>query len=1243
MEATIRRSVQQLLENIGQYMSMSLIIKLILSISIPILLGVLFNLSIFYFILFQNVDQWEQQQTQQVIINEKQKLHNLVFGFKTTIEISFNTIEQDLIKFHNFYSKMINNKVLVRKQFSYIPCSYRNYAFNNCTQLFQQEFKKGNTFVEGFFHRTTFEFNEFTFEKKQRLKNIWDSYILAKSTYIARTKSLIAISDVFQAYDDSLLTTTPMLDMNLTAFSPYQTCITNQTFLENYDPRCRGWYKNTVSQAGKYQIYQYKPYKDAFTNTITMSGTTLVLDEKTDAFLGIIGMDFQIASLITNILSSLDEMDESQITSGYSLIFHENNNTIFHHKYWQNTDDVEYSWQDIEYNSTTFYSAQEKNSFVQQVSKAKNLAQSFDYNIEKQINTDQFYISFSKNNQSYYSLVYPINSLQSWQVFSNTSQNRIILYVGRVQRDLRYILQSYNVFKDRIFLLVMISEIAFIILLILVFNMHLAAVLYYQLQIPIESLIIFLNKRIQQSKKKIITMTKQKSQLQNKSNHSLTQKQTSQFKFQQSSYIVDKTIPQAALEQINTYKFSPQNRYQSQEFLLRQSDSLYKATKMNPQEISQNESQFNRYFSISENKQQSNSENLTSVSETQINNNGSFYQILDYEPIFQEIQIISQTFHHLQAVINYKSTLIDTNANFTNSILHFAKARKTFQMINNTYGQIISLANVGYFQLLQDFNEQKIIKQEKYNYVIESFDFALQFSLYEIGLSNFNEFKTKFQEGLIKIHDHQDYLILNSINLITILKCKLMKVTAFNMADNYIFKNQKKENENLNSALYQKKYIQLLQQAIQLLQFTETVIIKLRKYSEIDSNSIEQDLIVLKLDILEMQIMLSSQSSVDQSLIAVFGDQHSYILENMLKINEVVNFKNAFLLNESKYEDSNILEPQNRVLKSSCYKESNLKLTYYSQTTNYYVSRVTYLKALILFKQNQFYQSSQLLTSIIEDNYFLDQQIKYNSFKILNQIFIQNNLPNKYLEKQLNKFYHSQSYDLIFFIEASEYEILPGCQLVSFLNELKQKFISKNDRVSFNIFNNEEQINLLPLIQIQEQKQWEISIHTLIAQLNNLCFSYYDQQQNNYDKQNDQLANQIVAQALNQIIQANLINIVPDLIKNKKLGQNFQKSNNTQQNINRQAYTFIFSANQNSSINKLLNKQDALNNIAQKLLKFPQKIQLLNTISQYNLNKANVDLSFQSSQPINTIYKNFKQFTSLNQLKSYLFIKKFSK
>ncbi|KAL4498044.1 hypothetical protein ABPG72_014901 [Tetrahymena utriculariae] len=547
----------------------------------------------------------------------------------------------------------------------------------------------------------------------------------------------------------------------------------------------------------------------------------------------------------------------------------------------KNADDVEYSWQDLEYNSTTFYKTQEKNLFVQKVQNAKAHAESFHYDIEKQINTDQFYISLSKNNLSYYCLVYPINTLQWWQVFPNSTQNRIIMYVGRVQRDLRNILQAYNIFEDK------------------------------------------------------------------------------------------------------------------------QSDSFLKTSKINPQDISNIQNKFNNKFTSSHHKCEFSNYNLNRSRQIQIYS--SFYKILDYEPMFEEIQIISQTFYHLQAVINYKSTLIDENANFINSILHFARARKMFQTINNTYGQIISLAKIGYFQFQQDYNELQIIKEEKYDQVIELLDFALKFSLYEIGLNNFEEFKVKFLEGLIKINGYQDYLLINSINLIIISK------------------------------------MQILQQSIQLLQFVEKVMVKLKKYSNLDQQNTEYDFVVLKLDILEIQIILSNQQNITSVLIDIFSYQKPSFLEHILSRNEIINLKDTILLNESKQEDSFLFE----------------------------------------------------------------------SFK-----------------KKLNEFYHSYNYDLIVFIETSEFEILRSCQLLQVLNELKNKFINKNDRVSFYVYNDQDLISIFSLIQINDYKIWEISIDILQAQLNRICFSYYGQTQNRQiSPQNGQLAYQIAAEALNQIVQTNLIDI----------------------------------------------------------------------------------------------------------------------
>ena len=62
------------------------------------------------------------------------------------------------------------------------------------------------------------------------------------------------------------------------------------------------------------------------------------------------------------------------------------------------------------------------------------------------------------------------------------------------------------------------------------------------------------------------------------------------------------------------------------------------------------------------------------------------HKILDFEPMFLEIKIISETFFLLQEVINYKSTALDPNSGVAESIVHFAKARQTFKMLQNSFG-----------------------------------------------------------------------------------------------------------------------------------------------------------------------------------------------------------------------------------------------------------------------------------------------------------------------------------------------------------------------------------------------------------------------------------------------------------------------------------------------------------------------------------------------------------------------------
>lgn len=58
-----------------------------------------------------------------------------------------------------------------------------------------------------------------------------------------------------------------------------------------------------------------------------MSATTQILDDSLN-LMTVIGMDFAISNLITHILANSDELDESTTRDGYSVFFHENNNTV---------------------------------------------------------------------------------------------------------------------------------------------------------------------------------------------------------------------------------------------------------------------------------------------------------------------------------------------------------------------------------------------------------------------------------------------------------------------------------------------------------------------------------------------------------------------------------------------------------------------------------------------------------------------------------------------------------------------------------------------------------------------------------------------------------------------------------------------------------------------------------------------------------------------------------------------------
>lgn len=129
-------------------------------------------------------------------------------------------------------------------------------------------------------------------------------------------------------------------------------------YIENYDPRCRDWYIQTMEEYSNtkinsktnntknrqlillaqiilclmyYLICFYfaenviftKPYKDATSGAISMTSTVMINDAITKAPI-VIAIDFLITNFVTKIL--IDKQSPNPDT--YTVLFHQDNNTV---------------------------------------------------------------------------------------------------------------------------------------------------------------------------------------------------------------------------------------------------------------------------------------------------------------------------------------------------------------------------------------------------------------------------------------------------------------------------------------------------------------------------------------------------------------------------------------------------------------------------------------------------------------------------------------------------------------------------------------------------------------------------------------------------------------------------------------------------------------------------------------------------------------------------------------------------
>lgn len=81
-----------------------------------------------------------------------------------------------------------------------------------------------------------------------------------------------------------------------------------------------------------------------------MTSTVMINDAITKAPI-VIAIDFLITNFVTKIL--IDKQSPNPDT--YTVLFHQDNNTVLHHRYWVNSNSSETAWEDLEFNSTAVY------------------------------------------------------------------------------------------------------------------------------------------------------------------------------------------------------------------------------------------------------------------------------------------------------------------------------------------------------------------------------------------------------------------------------------------------------------------------------------------------------------------------------------------------------------------------------------------------------------------------------------------------------------------------------------------------------------------------------------------------------------------------------------------------------------------------------------------------------------------------------------------------------------------------
>ncbi|KAL4491045.1 hypothetical protein ABPG73_013114 [Tetrahymena malaccensis] len=937
--------------------------------------------------------------------------------------------------------------------------------------------------------------------------------------------------------------------------SVYQHCL-GDGYLEPYDPRCRPWYTYAQKNEG---YFFYEPYKDIVQQSLVMTLASQV--KYNSKFQSVQNIAFDMKDLIQSFVSSQNQ---------YSVLFHEFNNTIFYHP--ELNEDRILSWQDLEFKNITKNCLtsseleacnQEKQVFSSQLNQTIQFIKSGNYSINQQINLDQLYQYWSKFGVKQISLVFPLVSKISKYKTQQPYSYSIILtsIVIEDQSDRFYLLNIININWIKVPLIIVFILVS---LTIIIFLINYGKFQIYQVQNPIEILIKFLKKNlILQRQTQVSKITKKlEKQTFFAQNTNKNKKQIQiinpKLKYEETANNLFSPTSLDSLKQMSKNIFiTNQNPLNYSEKATRdnQQNQIYsekvdfsskldsfrdkRRTRLTCQQTSktilstpklnqqvdlnfENQEYFNLKDTIKTTKNtDKSSHSLKKESQIYSEQNQEKEQqskILEgLEPLFLEMKIIKETFQNLESLINYQIDAQTQNPqDIMNGLFHFAKAKCTFQKLQNQNGLIRCYFNLGLIYLI------------KHNYQLASEYFlsSIQFNCMLLGI----DYQQVELQQLTFAYDieQEDQLFMLKKRILCFAYS--LKQVALQQIDNQIKSNL---SNNFYDKLKNYKYVneQILKNNLKKSLDSHRIIenlIKLRKQNV--SKLFE---IFINLEILEILIHLDHINQLKE--IKFYIDETKIIINkiqpNFLK--QKLQFQNQ---NERKFDmyESVVLEED--LSFSFQNNQNNTSQEIKFMAFEIWKSKLTFLQGkLELFKENH-QTAIEYLTQSLEEGQFYSPIQRQNIITYLCILFQKLSIRQDFIDELILT--SSTPIELVLLIQLD----FLACQNASlnqfFENIQKSKFFRKKDGIQIIIFSQKLQ-TVIPLAKVENCHHFKLIIETFQTRTNEMI----QDSKENIQKLDWQ---QALTRCVNKMTQLNLLQI--NKLK-KELGRSLNNSNHSNKNF----------------------------------------------------------------------------------------------